>query len=112
MKTTFLYKTINENKSFLNINEIVSNDDFVFSITIENKRDYDFYIDLIMSDDIDLLKKKIFITTKKDNYLINIYEIINTTELFREFKNFKPKKIMFVSPLINNDLEIIINKKP
>lgn len=112
MKTTFLYKTINENESFLNINEIVSNDDFVFSITIENKRDYDFYIDLIMSDDIDLLKKKIFITTKKDNYLINIYEIINTTELFREFKNFKPKKIMFVSPLINNDLEIIINKKP
>ena len=111
MKTTFLYKTINENESFLNINEIVSNDDFVFSITIENKRDYDFYIDLIMSDDIDLLKKKIFITTKKDNYLINIYEIINTTELFREFKNFKPKKIMFVSPLINNDLEIIINKK-
>jgi hypothetical protein len=111
VKTTFVYKPINENKSFININEIVSNDDFIFSITIENNRYNDFYLDLIMSDDIDLLKKKIFITTKNDNYLINIDEIVKTTELFREFKNFKPKKIMFVSPLINNDLEIKINKK-
>lgn len=109
---TLVYEPINENKSFININEIVSNNNFIFSITIENKRDDNFYLDLIMSDDIDLLKKKIFITTKNNNYLINIDEIINNTELFREFKNFKPKKIMFVSPLINNNLEIKINKQP
>ena len=86
MKTTIGYKPINVNESFINIDKITSNDDFVFSITIENKRDNDFYLELIMSDNIDLLKKNIFITTENNNYLININEIINTTELFREFK--------------------------
>jgi hypothetical protein len=109
MKTTIGYKPINGNESFINIDKITSNDDFVFPITIENKRENNFYLELIMSDNIDLLKKNIFITTENNNYLININEIINTTELFREFKNFRPTKIMFVSPLINNDLEIKIN---
>jgi hypothetical protein len=108
-KKTIKYKPINGEKSFVNIDEITSNDDFVFSITIENKRDNDFYLELIMSDDINLLKKNIFITTDNNNYLLKINEILNTTELFREFKNFKPKKIMFASPLFNNDLEIKIN---
>jgi hypothetical protein len=109
MKTTVKYKPINGDKSFLNISEITSNPDFVFSITIENKRDNDFYLELIISDDIDLLKKNIFITRDNNNYLININEIINTTDLFKEFKKFKPKKIMFVSPLIDDNLEIKIN---
>ncbi|MBP6373036.1 MAG: hypothetical protein KA325_01340 [Flavobacterium sp.] len=109
MKTSIGYKPIYGNKSFINIDKITNNDNFLFSITIENKRDKDFYLELIMSDNINLLKKNIFITTENNNYLININEIINTTELFREFKNFRPTKIMFVSPLINNDLEIKIN---
>ncbi len=109
MKTSIGYKPIYGNKLFINIDKITNNDNFLFSITIENKRDKDFYLELIMSDNINLLKKNIFITTENNNYLININEIINTTELFREFKNFRPTKIMFVSPLINNDLEIKIN---
>lgn len=108
-KKTIKYKPINGDKSFINIDKITNNDNFVFSITIENKRDNDYYLELILSDDIDLLKKNIFITTDNNNYLIDINEIINTTELFREFKNFRPTKIMFVSPLVKNDLEIKIN---
>lgn len=108
-KKTIKYKPTNGYNSFINVDEITSNDDFVFSFTIENKRDNDFYLELKMSDDINVLKKNIFITTDNNNYFVKINELINTTELFREFKNFKPKKIMFVSPLLNNDLEIKIN---